>query len=40
MFAAVEMAHLFLESYRNLTLSLLALDIKPKPLIRILPVIC
>lgn len=40
MFAVVEMAHLFLESYRNRTLNLVASDIKPKPLIRILPVIC
>ena len=40
MFAVVEMAHLFLESYHNRTLSLVVSDIKPKPLIRILPVIC
>lgn len=39
MFVAAEMVHLFLESYHNRTLSLVASDIKPKPLIRISPVI-
>lgn len=40
MFAAVEMVLLSLEFCRNLILNLVASDIKPKPLIRILPVIC